>query len=38
MPAAKPYRKAAVRVIEIDGVGEMDEVFERINKALQPAT
>ena len=28
------YRKAAVRVIEIDGVGEVDEVFGRIHSAL----
>jgi adenylate kinase len=28
------YRKARVRVEEIDGVGEIDEVFERIRKAL----
>jgi adenylate kinase len=28
------YRKAGVRVVEIDGVGEVDEVFDRIRKAL----
>jgi adenylate kinase len=28
------YRKSGVRVIEIDGVGEVDEVFERIRGAL----
>jgi adenylate kinase len=31
------YRKAGVRVLEIDGVGAMDDVFERIRNALQPA-
>jgi adenylate kinase len=28
------YRKLGVRVIEIDGVGEVDEVFRRIRHAL----
>jgi adenylate kinase len=28
------YRRAGVRVDEIDGVGEVDEVFERIRTAL----
>jgi adenylate kinase len=28
------YRRAWVRVVEIDGVGEIDEVFDRIRKAL----
>ena len=31
------YRKRGVRVKEIDGVGEVDEVFERIRKALEHA-
>jgi adenylate kinase len=31
------YRKSGVRVVEIDGVGDVDEVFERIRKALAPA-
>jgi adenylate kinase len=31
------YRTRGVRVFEIDGVGEIDEVFERIRKALQRA-
>jgi len=31
------YRKARVRVEEIDGVGEIHEVFGRIKKALLPA-
>jgi adenylate kinase len=30
------YRNAGVRLIEVDGVGEMDEVFERIRSALEP--
>jgi adenylate kinase len=29
------YRKAGVRLIEVDGVGEMDEVFERIRESLE---
>jgi len=29
------YRKGGVRVVEIDGVGEIDEVFERIRKSLE---
>ena len=28
------YRKAGVRVVEIDGVGEVEEVFDRIRQAL----
>src|SRR3989449_7362325 len=31
------YRKAGVRVIEIDGVGKVEEVFERIRIALDQA-
>jgi len=31
------YRKAGVRVEEIDGVGSVDEVFNRIRKALKDA-
>jgi adenylate kinase len=31
------YRKSGVRIDEIDGVGEVDEVFERIRKALDHA-
>jgi adenylate kinase len=31
------YRTRGVRVFEIDGVGEIDDVFERIRKALQRA-
>jgi adenylate kinase len=31
------YRKKGVRVVQIDGVGEIDEVFERIRKELEPA-
>ncbi len=31
------YGRARTRVVEIDGVGEMDEVFERIRKALDSA-
>jgi adenylate kinase len=31
------YRKAGVRVVEVDGVGEIEEVFDRIRKALLPA-
>ena len=31
------YRTRGVRVFEIDGVGEIDDVFERIRKALQHA-
>ena len=31
------YRKRGVRVEEIDGVGEVDEVFKRIRNALEPA-
>jgi adenylate kinase len=30
------YRKSGVRVVEIDGVGEIDAVFDRIKKALAP--
>ena len=30
------YRKAGVKVVEIDGVGEVDEVSDRISKALKP--
>ena len=29
------YRKARVKVVEIDGVGEIEEVFDRIRKALK---
>jgi len=29
------YLKAGVRVVEIDGVGEVDEVFKRIRKGLE---
>ncbi|HZK73939.1 MAG TPA: adenylate kinase [Clostridia bacterium] len=31
------YRNSSVRVIEVDGVGEIDEVFERIREGLQAA-
>jgi adenylate kinase len=31
------YRTAGVRVSEIDGVGEVEEVFERIREALNSA-
>ncbi|MEA2628930.1 MAG: hypothetical protein QOJ10_1390, partial [Chloroflexota bacterium] len=31
------YRKAGVRVVEIDGVGEVDDVFDRIRQALNRA-
>jgi adenylate kinase len=31
------YRTAAVKVHEIDGVGEIDEIFDRIRQALQSA-
>jgi adenylate kinase family enzyme len=29
------YRKAGVKVVEIDGVGEVDKVFNRIREALK---
>jgi adenylate kinase len=29
------YRKSVVRVIEVDGVGEIDEVFDRIREGLK---
>jgi adenylate kinase len=29
------YRKAGVKVVEIDGVGEVDKVFDRIREALK---
>jgi len=31
------YRKVGVKVVEIDGVGEVDEVFDRISEALHKA-
>jgi adenylate kinase len=31
------YREQEVRVVQIDGVGEIDEVFERIRKGLDRA-
>jgi adenylate kinase len=31
------YRKAGTKVVEIDGVGDIDQVFERIRRALLPA-
>jgi adenylate kinase len=31
------YHKKGVRVAQIDGVGEIDEVFERIRKELERA-
>jgi adenylate kinase len=32
------YREQGVRVVQIDGVGEIDEVFERIRKAMESAS
>jgi adenylate kinase len=32
------YRASGVRVVEIDGVGDVEEVFERIRKALKHAS
>jgi adenylate kinase len=32
------YREQEVRMVQIDGVGEIDEVFERIRKAMESAS
>ena len=32
------YREQEVRVVQIDGVGEIDEVFDRIRKAMESAS